>query len=51
MSILDDLAASAVNAPLQGQMSPAGPSTGGFFSNLSNLGTAVGDFLGVQVVS
>ena len=46
MSILDDLAASAVNAPLQGQMSPAGPSTGGFFSNLSNLGTAVGDFLG-----
>ena len=46
MSILDDLAASAVNATLQGQMSPAGPSTGGFFSNLSNLGTAVGDFLG-----
>ena len=46
MSILDDLAASAVNAPLQGQMSPAGPSTGGFFSNLSNLGTAVGGFLG-----
>ena len=27
-------------------MSPAVPSTGGFFSNLSNLGTAVGDFLG-----
>ena len=40
------LAASAVNAPLQGPMSPAGPSTGGFFSNLGNLGNAVGDFLG-----
>ena len=45
-SIGQSLAASAVNAPLQGQMSPAGPSTGGFFSNLGNLGNAVGDFLG-----
>ena len=45
-SIGQSLAASAVNAPLQGQMSPAGPSTGGFLSNLGNLGNAVGDFLG-----
>lgn len=45
-SIGQTLAASAVNAPLQGSMSPAGPSTGGFFSNLGNLGNAVGDFLG-----
>jgi hypothetical protein len=27
-------------------MSPAGPSTGGFFNNLGNLGNAVGGFLG-----
>ena len=42
------LASSASNAPLQGPMSPAGTgaSTGGFFSNLANLGNAVGDFLG-----
>ena len=45
-NIGQSLAASAVNAPLQGPMSPAGPSTGGFFSNLANLGNAVGDFLG-----
>jgi len=45
-SIGQSLAASAVNALLQGQMSPAGPSTGGFLSNLGNLGNAVGDFLG-----
>ena len=45
-SIGQTLAASAVNAPLQGPMSPAGPSTGGFLSNLGNLGNAVGDFLG-----
>jgi hypothetical protein len=45
-SIGQSLAASAVNAPLQGPMSPAGPSTGSFFSNLGNLGNAVGDFLG-----
>jgi len=45
-NIGQSLAASAVNAPLQGPMSPAGPSTGGFFSNLGNLGNAVGDFLG-----
>ena len=29
-NIGQSLAASAVNAPLQGPMSPAGPSTGGF---------------------
>jgi len=45
-SIGQTLAASAVNAPLQGSMSPAGPSTGGFFNNLGNLGNAVGGFLG-----
>ena len=45
-SIGQTLAASAVNAPLQGSMSPAGPSTGGFLSNLDNLGNAIGGFLG-----
>ncbi len=45
-SIGQSLAASAVNAPLQGQMSPAGPSTGGFLNNLGNLGDAIGGFLG-----
>ena len=45
-SIAQSLAASAVNAPLQGSMSPVGPSTGGFLSNLDNLGNAIGGFLG-----
>lgn len=45
-SIGQTLAASAVNAPLQGSMSPVGPSTGGFLSNLDNLGNAIGGFLG-----
>ncbi len=48
MSILDDLAASAVNAPVTGlQQSPVGTGgTGGFFSDLGNLGDALGGFLG-----
>lgn len=45
-SIGQTLAASAVNAPLQGSMSPVGLSTGGFLSNLDNLGNAIGGFLG-----
>jgi hypothetical protein len=48
MSILDDLAASAENAPVTGlQQSPVGTGTGGgFLANLGNLGDAVGGFLG-----
>jgi hypothetical protein len=48
MSILDDLTASALNAPVTGlQQSPVGTgSSGGFFNNLDNLGNAIGGFLG-----
>ena len=48
MGILDDLTASAVNAPVTGlQQSPVGTgSSGGFFSDLGNLGDAIGGFLG-----
>ena len=53
MGILDDLAASASNAPVTGlPQSPAGTGSSGGFSgfldNLSGLGSAVGGFLGGQ---